>query len=112
MTSTVSTHVLDTAAGRPADGVWVRLEAATEQGWDLLGEGVTDEDGRVAELGPDALGAGVHRLTFGTGGYFARDGRESFFPEVSVTFEIADPDQHYHVPILLAPFAFSTYRGS
>lgn len=110
--SAITTHVLDTAAGRPAAGVAVRLEARTVDGWRELGTGITDADGRIGRLGPERATAGTHRLTFDTAGYFARDGRDCFFPEVAVTFTVADPDQHYHVPILLSPFAVSTYRGS
>lgn len=112
MTSAITTHVLDTAAGRPASGVAVRLEARGETGWEPLGDAVTDSDGRVRELGPERVRAGVYRLVFDTAGYFAASAAETFFPEVTVTFTVADPDQHYHVPILLSPFAVSTYRGS
>jgi 5-hydroxyisourate hydrolase len=104
--SAITTHVLDTAAGRPAAGIPVRLEG---YGGALLGNGVTDDDGRVRSLGPDTIEAGRYRLVFDTAAYF---GDQSFFPEVVVTFAVTDPDQHYHVPILLSPFAFSTYRGS
>jgi 5-hydroxyisourate hydrolase len=110
--SAITTHVLDTALGRPAAGIAVRLEAGDGLGWRVLGDGVTDADGRVRELGPDMVTEGHHRLTFATAAYFAHDGRESFFPEVTVTFTVTDPTQHHHVPILLSPFAFSTYRGS
>lgn len=111
--SAITTHVLDTALGRPASGIAVRLEARDGgDGWRTIGDGVTDQDGRVRELGPDTITAGGHRLTFDTAAYFERDGRESFFPEVTVTFTVTEPTQHHHVPILLSPFAFSTYRGS
>jgi 5-hydroxyisourate hydrolase len=103
--SVITTHVLDTAAGRPAVGIAVRLEG---QGGEVLGDAVTDRDGRVHTLGPATLSVGRYRLVFDTAGYFA----ESFFPEIVITFTVADPAQHYHVPILLSPFAFSTYRGS
>jgi 5-hydroxyisourate hydrolase len=103
--SAVTTHVLDTAAGRPAVGLPVRLEGP---GGEVLGDAVTDRDGRVLTLGPATLSVGRYRLVFDTAGYFA----ESFFPEIVITFTVADPTQHYHVPILLSPFAFSTYRGS
>ncbi|HEX4702296.1 MAG TPA: hydroxyisourate hydrolase [Pseudonocardiaceae bacterium] len=103
--SAVTTHVLDTAAGRPAAGIAVRLEGPAG----LLGISVTDDDGRVRSLGPDTLAAGRYRLVFDTDGYF--DG-PSFFPEVAVTFTVTEGAEHYHVPILLSPFAFSTYRGS
>jgi 5-hydroxyisourate hydrolase len=110
--SAITTHVLDTALGRPAAGVAVRLEVRDGSGWRPLGDGVTDQDGRVRELGPGTIAAGHHRLIFDTAAYFAADGRESFFPEVTVTFTVTEPAQHHHVPILLSPFAFSTYRGS
>ncbi len=103
--SAITTHVLDTAAGRPAAGIAVRLEGPDG----VLGTGVTDQDGRVRELGPAVVPAGRYRLVFDTESYFD-DG--SFFPEVAVTFTVTDPAAHHHVPILLSPFAFSTYRGS
>jgi 5-hydroxyisourate hydrolase len=109
---TLSTHVLDAGRGHPAIGVPVTLHRFVGKEWDLLGEGLTDSDGRVAELAPNGLAAGVHRLAFDTGAYFASSGQTGFYPEVHVTFEIADPDEHYHVPLLLSPYAYSTYRGS
>jgi 5-hydroxyisourate hydrolase len=110
--SAITTHVLDTALGRPARGIAVRLERRDGDAWTELGAGVTDDDGRVRELGPDRTTAGPHRLVFDTAGYFARDDRDTFFPEVGITFTVADPEQHHHVPLLLSPFALSTYRGS
>jgi 5-hydroxyisourate hydrolase len=104
---TVSTHVLDAARGVPAAGVAVRLERGSE----VLAEAKTDDDGRVRDLGA-RLAAGTYRLTFATGDYFAATGREGFYPEVVVAFTVTDPAQHHHVPLLLAPFAYSTYRGS
>ena len=113
MTSAITTHVLDTALGRPAAGVAVRLEQRAGPGeWLPLGDGVTDADGRIREIGPVRVPAGTYRFTFDTGGYFAAGGRETFFPEVTITFSVTDPDSHYHVPILLSPFSVSTYRGS
>jgi 5-hydroxyisourate hydrolase len=103
--SLVTTHVLDTAKGVPAPGIAVRLEA----GGTLIAEGVTDSDGRVRDLGPDRLDAGVYRLTFDTGAYL---GPDTFFPEVTISFRILDPGAHHHVPVLLSPFSYSTYRGS
>lgn len=94
----LSTHVLDAATGRPAAGLEVRLEAA--DGTVLTAR--TDEDGRITGWHP---GGGVHRLVFDTGGH-------AFYPEVAVTFRITDADEHHHVPLLLSPFAFTTYRGS
>lgn len=110
--SLITTHVLDTATGRPAAGVGVVLEARTGDGWHTLGEARTDDDGRVRNIGPDTAGPGTYRLTFRTEEYFSRDGRESFFPEVTVTFTVTDATAHHHVPLLLSPYAFSTYRGS
>lgn len=112
MSSTITTHVLDTALGRPAAGVSVRLEQDGADGWAAIDAGVTDADGRIGAIGPASAPAGNYRLTFDTGGYFGADGRECFFPEVTVTFTITDPTSHYHVPILLSPFSVSTYRGS
>ncbi|QJY48166.1 hydroxyisourate hydrolase [Pseudonocardia broussonetiae] len=103
----LSTHVLDAALGRPAAGVAVRLT----RGSALLAEDVTDADGRVGRLAAD-LAAGAHTLTFDTGGYFAATGQTGFYPEVAVTFTVTDPGEHHHVPLLLSPFAHSTYRGS
>lgn len=102
--STLSTHVLDTAAGRPAVGVRVTLE--TRAG-DPLGEGVTDRDGRVAALGPDRLDVGDYVLRFDTATY-----AEGFYPEVVIVFTVADAEEHYHVPLLLSPYGYTTYRGS
>ena len=108
MTS-ISTHVLDTARGCPARGVPVRLEA--EDGT-VLAEAVTDDDGRVAQLGGDDLSPGRVRLVFDTAGYHATSGELAFFPEVVVTIDVFDADGRLHVPLLLSPFAYSTYRGS
>jgi 5-hydroxyisourate hydrolase len=103
----VSTHVLDAVAGRPAAGVAVALYA----GDDLLAEGTTDDDGRV-RLTEDATAAGSHRLVFATGPWFAARGTTAFWPEVTLTFAVTEPAAHHHVPLLLSPFAYSTYRGS
>ncbi|MEP6695367.1 MAG: hydroxyisourate hydrolase [Pseudonocardiales bacterium] len=103
--SAVTTHLLDTMRGRPAAGVPVRLE---HRDGTVLAETITDDDGRATDLGPDRLGAGDYRLIFDTAALFDR----AFYPEVTVTFTIADPDQHHHVPLLLSPFGYSTYRGS
>jgi len=104
-TPTVTTHVLDAALGRPAAGVGVRLERADGA---VVGEGRTDDDGRLGDLGEPA--AGEHRLVFATGEWFAGQDRETFYPEVVVTFTLGAG--HHHVPLLLSPFAYSTYRGS
>ena len=103
----VSTHVLDSVTGRPAGGLAVRLFADEE----LLAEGVTDTDGRC-RLVEGRTGAGRHRLVFATGAWFAAQDRETFYPEVVLSFAVREPAEHHHVPLLLAPFAYSTYRGS
>jgi 5-hydroxyisourate hydrolase len=113
--SGITTHVLDIAAGRPAAGVPVKLEVQLGgRGWVTLAERATDGDGRVRDLVPDGsrLDAGTYRLTFGTGAYFTAQGQTTFFPEASVVFEVRDPSQDHHVPLLLSPFGYSTYRGS
>jgi 5-hydroxyisourate hydrolase len=107
--SHLTTHVLDAALGRPAVAVAVALYA--EDG-SLVAEGVTDDDGRVADLGPEALAPGPYRIVFETGVYFAASGTDGFYPRVTIDFELTDAAAHYHVPLLLSPFAFSTYRGS
>ena len=110
--SALSTHVLDTALGRPAAGVPVELAASTgDGGWQVLASGTTDDDGRVTAIGPDRVTPGRYRFTFDTGAYLAATGQPAFHPEVVVVFTVAD-DEHYHVPLLLSPFAYSTYRGS
>ncbi len=106
---TLSTHVLDTSLGRPGVGVAVVLRGADGS---AIGEGVTDGDGRVGSIGPERLAAGDYRLTFATGPYFAGQGTTGFYPEVVIAFTIADAAEHYHVPVLLNPFGYSTYRGS
>lgn len=102
----LSTHVLDAVTGRPAAGLAVTLTDATGT---VLACAHTDDDGRIASLA-DGLAAGVYRLTFDTGGYFA--GTTTFYPEVAITFEAVAGTPKYHVPLLLSPFAYSTYRGS
>jgi 5-hydroxyisourate hydrolase len=103
----VSTHVLDSVLGRPAAGVAVRLVVGDE----VVAEGVTDADGRC-RLTEDAGAAGPHRLVFDTGDWFAAQDRATFYPEVVLAFAVHEPAEHHHVPLLLAPFAYSTYRGS
>ena len=110
--SSLSTHVLDAALGRPAAGVAVRLEAVGGDADGVLARASTDADGRVAGFGDGPLPAGTYRLVFEVADYFAAGGRPAFYPQVVVVFEITDPGQHYHVPLLLSPFAYSTYRGS
>jgi 5-hydroxyisourate hydrolase len=111
--SPITTHVLDTRTGRPAAGIAVSLEKLDAGAWQVIGSGATNDDGRLAVLlAEGALAAGRHRITFDTGAYFQRQNVEHFYPNVTVEFDIADPTQHYHVPLLLSPFGYSTYRGS
>lgn len=104
----LSTHVLDAVSGTPAVGVAVTL---TDADSDVLATAVTDGDGRVKSVAAE-LGAGVYRLHFDTGQYFAANHVNAFYPEVVIAFEVTDPAAHYHVPLLLSPYAYSTYRGS
>ena len=110
--STVTTHVLDTARGQPAAGVAVRLERVSDAGPEELGRASTDANGRVREIGPERLPPGTYRLVFDTAAYFAQQQTAGFFPEVAITFSVDGDGQHYHVPLLLSPFGYATYRGS
>jgi 5-hydroxyisourate hydrolase len=110
--SAITTHVLDTALGRPGAGVRLRLERLDGDRTHVLAEATTDDDGRVRDLGPDRLEPGAFRLVFDVAAYAAATGQACFFPEVAITFALTDPTQHHHVPLLLSPFAYSTYRGS
>lgn len=110
--SHVTTHILDTASGVPADQVAVEIFAADGTVWAPVAAGVTNEAGRTHALGPEVLAPGNYQLRFGTGAYFARSSTETFFPEVVLTFTIAAGQDHYHVPLLLSPFSYSTYRGN
>ena len=108
--SSLSTHVLDTTRGRPAAGVPVRLDRYVGDTWKPLAEELTDDEGRLGDL--PAREAGTYRLRFGTGPYFAALGVETFYPEVSVVFVVTGADGHYHVPLLVSPYGYTTYRGS
>ncbi len=109
--SGISTHVLDVAEGRPAAGVWVELARRSGDGWFALATGVTDADGRCRELvTAEALKVGEYRLTFRTGEYFA--GRQTLYPEVIIVFKVENEGGSYHIPLLLSPFGYTTYRGS
>jgi len=112
--SAITTHILDTARGCPAAGVSVILEYMADQGWTEIASGSTNLDGRIPDLLPaeHELLAGIYKLTFNTHGYFSSLPAEAFYPYVSVVFEIKNTAQHYHVPLLLSPFGYSTYRGS
>jgi 5-hydroxyisourate hydrolase len=108
--ASLSTHVLDTSAGRPAAGLHVTLQSADGS---VVATGVTDDDGRVGDLAAD-LPAGDHRIRFDTGAWFAAQGVAAFYPEVVVVFTVGGDQsrEHFHVPLLLNPFGYSTYRGS
>jgi 5-hydroxyisourate hydrolase len=109
----VSTHVLDTARGRPAAGVPVTLSRRGETGaWATVGNGITDDDGRVRELSEEPLEVGDYRLEFDTAPYFKVAGISAFYPEVLVVFRVIDPGAPHHIPLLLSPFGYSTYRGT
>ncbi len=111
--SGITSHILDTSMGRPAAGVDVVLERHFDGSWVSVGQGVTNADGRVQlHPGDRPLESGFYRIRFATGSYFGRRDIETFYPVVEVQFEIRDGRQHYHVPLLLNPFGYSTYRGS
>jgi 5-hydroxyisourate hydrolase len=111
--SGISTHVLDTAIGRPARDIGVLLEIETSPGsWKDIARGITDKDGRIANLFAGPLVAGNYRLRFDVDRYFALQRVPSFYPFVNITFHVEDVAQHYHVPLLLSAFGYSTYRGS
>ncbi len=112
--SQVSTHVLDISLGRPAAKMPVVLEVEEAgTGWKELGRGSTDKDGRMRDLlGGRALVEGTYRLTFDTHAYFAVRKVQSLYPQVTIVFEVRNAKEHYHVPLLLSPFGYSTYRGS
>ena len=110
----ITTHVLDTARGEPAAGLAVRLERRHGAGWRLVGEAAPDADGRVEAwpAAPDGAEPGLYRLTFATGQHFAAAGVDAFFPEVSVVFRVTGDARHHHVPLLLSPYGYTTYRGT
>ncbi|HVY37479.1 MAG TPA: hydroxyisourate hydrolase [Polyangia bacterium] len=109
----LTSHVLDLALGQPARGLTLRLDVLEGIHWRAVTTAVTDDGGRTADLlGGLPLDARTYRLTFETGAYFAATRRPSFYPQVQVTFEVTAPDQHHHVPLLVSPFGYSTYRGS
>ena len=110
----ITTHILDTSTGKPAVGVRVSLSRVQNANRAVVSSGVTDADGRLRDLVPaaDKVNAGVFELTFETGTYFRARGVEPFHPRVTIIIEITDPQQHYHVPVLISPFGYTTYRGS
>jgi hydroxyisourate hydrolase len=110
----ISTHVLDTSLGRPASGIGVRLQWRDGRDWKDLSQGVTNDDGRVAATLPATADTvvGTFRLTFDVAPYFQRRGVEAFYQEIAIEFVVRDAGAHYHVPLLVSPFGYSTYRGS
>lgn len=109
----ITTHVLDTAAGRPGKGIAIDLELLVNGAWQAIGSGVTDDDGRLRTLTPPGpVAPGVYRIRFATGAYHSAEGETGFFPVVEIQFNVIDGAQHYHVPLLLSPYSYSTYRGS
>jgi 5-hydroxyisourate hydrolase len=113
--SAISTHVLDIVRGRPASGITVSLhKLSSSNQWEPLAIGTTDGDGRIRDMLDlrHVLTAGTYRLSYETADYFRVLGTASFFPEVTVTFLIENPMEHYHIPLLLSPYAYSTYRGT
>ncbi len=113
MNNPITTHVLDTSLGQPARGISTRLEKLIGDVWTEIGSGETDDDGRVINLiSKDSVEPGNYRIQFDTGSYFSRTGQTGFYPMVCIEFHVTDAVQHYHVPLLLNPFGYSTYRGS
>lgn len=113
--STISTHILDTARGKPANGVAVYLESQqTDETWQQLTHAWTDEEGRVKPffLLEEPLKGGTYRLVFDTESYFSALDSNCFYPQVCVVFNIGDDPQHYHIPLLISPYGYSTYRGT
>lgn len=111
--SQITTHILDTSLGRPAKGIKINLEERSGTEWKILGSGVTNDDGRIGDLLANdvKLKHGIYRMTFEVKPYFDKQNVISFYPSVTVEFEVTE-DRHYHVPLLLNPFGYSTYRGS
>jgi 5-hydroxyisourate hydrolase len=109
----ITTHVLDLSLGTPGRGIAVELERADHGVWHLVGGGITDDDGRLRTLTPAGpVAEATYRIRFQVGAYFAARQQDSFFPVVEIQFVVSDGAQHHHVPLLLSPFGFSTYRGS
>ncbi|MDQ7729562.1 hydroxyisourate hydrolase [Halomonas sp. SpR8] len=110
----LSVHVLNIQNGLPSPGVEVELERRTDAGWESLATGITDEAGRVSALYPtnEDFQPGVYRVTFETGDWFEERDIATFFPDVPVPFQVEDTEQHYHIPLLLSPYGYSTYRGN
>ncbi len=112
--SQITTHVLDTTRGLPAQNLAITLFAQTKAGWNELASGVTNTDGRIAGLLADdeVLPAGVYRMHFATKAYFDANHEQGFYPYVDIVFELDGSKSHYHIPLLLTAYGYSTYRGS
>ena len=111
--SEITTHVLDTSRGRPAVGFQVGLQLKSGDTWKTLGTGLTDANGRCAGLlGESPLEKATYRLLFNAGAYYKEHHLDTFYSEISIVFEVSHPETHYHVPLLISPFGYSTYRGS
>jgi 5-hydroxyisourate hydrolase len=110
--SPITTHVLDTSIGKPAANIAARLERITETEVIAVGASAANAEGRITDLLDGPLDAGRYRIIFDTAAYFAERGVPCFFPEVAITFEVRDASEHHHVPLLLSPFGYSTYRGT
>lgn len=111
--SQITTHVLDTSTGKPAEGIKIKLYFLNNDSWDLIAEGVTNKDGRMSDLikAGKVTSTGVYKMNFDTGSYFSERNIKKFYPFVEIVFE-TDSSEHYHIPLLLNPFGYSTYRGS
>lgn len=112
--SAITTHVLDTSLGRPASGIEVALQIRLSGEWKQIGNGVTDANGRCNTLGAEGgmIQAGTYRLLFNVGTYYRARQTETFYTDIPIVFNVLDPKAHYHVPLLVSPFGYSTYRGS
>ncbi|WP_338758996.1 hydroxyisourate hydrolase [Massilia sp. METH4] len=110
----ISVHVLDLQSGQPTAGIQVKLEQRAGEGWRKVAAGVTNAQGRIAALYPEGqpMAAGDYRIVFETGEHYARQKQDTFFPRIPVEFRVNAPAQHYHIPLLLSPFGYSTYRGN
>ncbi len=113
MKSPITSHVLNTATGKPAQGICISLFQQVNDAWQPIHHGITNDDGRVTDLLPadEALKAGTYKLTFSLTEYFAKENTPCFYPTADIVFN-ADANEHYHIPLLVSPFGYSTYRGS
>ncbi|MGQ7272852.1 hydroxyisourate hydrolase [Marinobacter sp. V034] len=110
--SPITTHILDLGTGRPAANVAVSLSTGDNGNWTLIAEGTTDADGRITDWFEGPISPGLYRLEFATASYFGAQDKACFYPQVTLDFEVSDTDSHYHVPLLLNQWGYSTYRGS